>query len=521
MTKEFIVQEGTKVIFNNQFGSRDDLVEVCIPKSVEFIRAGAFYNCVNLESVVFEAGSALKQIGNYTFQNCENLKQIKLPEGVIRIGAHAFWHCTKLPSTFDLPDSVKLIEATAFYNTNIRTVNISVDCEYQSYDHGFPYQPSFPVECVVRGGAKKDFYLHLPFPLPQYNKNMIYDVEVEQGVLQQGYIVPQGTKIIENNQFGGRTDLQCIVIPRSVEYIGASAFYYCTNLKTVIIEKHTKLKYIDYFVFQNCLSLEKVVIPEGVEQIRAHSFWACTSLKELALPGTMRYVDASALFSTGLQEITLNELCMYQVKGHGFPYEASFPEDCTIKGGIPCDFYKEYPLPVSVIEVDQISAETRVNTCFIVPEGTKRIKSNQFAKRKDLEEIVIPKSVEIIGAAAFYMCINLKKVTFETGSKLKSIEGYAFQNCFSLEHMELPYGLEQIIAHSFWACPNLKEIHVPDSVKIIDACAFYTTNISNVDLPIECKYQEKCHGFPYESTFPDDCIVNGGVPCDLYGKAVE
>lgn len=41
---KFIVPQGTKEIFNDQFGSREDLVDIIIPKSVEKLGASSFYN---------------------------------------------------------------------------------------------------------------------------------------------------------------------------------------------------------------------------------------------------------------------------------------------------------------------------------------------------------------------------------------------------------------------------------------------------------------------------------------------
>lgn len=509
---KFIVPQGTKEIFNDQFGSREDLIDIIIPKSVEKLGAGSFYNCINLKSITFEKGSNLKFIGNYTFQNCNSLQTILFPDNLERIGSHAFWHCTSLPSVISFPNKMKCIESTAFFNTKVREVILPSTCAYQNLDHGFPYAPSFPEECNVIGGIGKDMFSNYPFPLSRI-RNENVDINFK-------YIVPQGTKIIENNEFGGRMDLVNIIIPNSVEKIGASAFYFCSNLRNVIFEHGSNLKYIDYFTFQNCLNLRSIILPEKIQQIRAHSFWACSKLKQIIFPETIKEIDASAFFSTKLSYVDLPECCKYQQYGHGFPYEASFPDECYIDGGIPYDFYKGYSMPLQNYEIDSnkqiISSEENDN--FIVPQGTIKIKSNQFAERADLKNIVIPKSVEIIGAGAFYMCSNLESVKFEKSSALKTINGYAFQNCFKLTEIEFPNELQQIAAHSFWACPNLKNIKLPQSLEIIDAASFYTTNISEVLVPLSCKYQEFCHGFPYEASFPEKCVVKGGIPCDLYNK---
>lgn len=235
----------------NQFGSRDDLTDIVIPKSVEKLGSGSFYNCRNLKTIIFEDNSNLKVIENYAFQYCNALQNINLPDSLERIGSHAFWHCTSLPSVISFPKSIKLIESTAFFNTKIRKVILPTSCEFQNLDHGFPFAPSFPEECLIVGGNGKDMFSNYPFPLSK--------IKYENNMETYQYVVPKGTKIIENNDFSGRTDLINIIIPNSVEKIGASAFYFCTNLKNVIFEKDSNLKYIDYFTFQNCLNLENIV----------------------------------------------------------------------------------------------------------------------------------------------------------------------------------------------------------------------------------------------------------------------
>ncbi len=515
---EFIVPQGSTVISENQFSARRDLVNVIVPKSVERLGAGAFYNCINLKPIIFEEGSNLKYIDDSVFQNCRNLEIMNLPDSVVYINSHCFWDCTKLPSELTLPKSLEKVEPTAFYNTRIKSVVLPSQCKYQLKDYGFPYAPSFPDNCIVSGGTIYNFYSHLSAPLPEivdetYDNTGVLSEEIDKEKL----VVPEGTLEIENGQFSQRLDLVDIIIPKSVKKIGASAFYGCTNLRSVKFEESSALKYIDYFVFQNCISLEQINIPKGVQQIRAHSFWACVKLNSISFPDTVRVIDANAFFMTKIEYVELPENCKYQEKGHGFPNECSFPEGIEIHGGIPFDFYKDRPCPIEAYPTEGLfDGKEESSSKFIVPEGTTKISSNQFIGRKDLVDIVIPKSVKVICPGAFYMCCNLESVTFEEGSELKAIESYAFQNCHNLEKINIPEEVIQIKSHAFWACERLSSICLPMSLKIIDASAFYTTKIKNVSLPDNCKYQGIKHGFPHEMSFPKDCIVTGGVSCDLY-----
>ena len=80
-----------------------------------------------------------------------------------------------------------------------------------------------------------------------------------------------------------------------------------------------------------------------------------------------------------------------------------------------------------------------------------------------LTSIEIPASVETIGNSAFSDCSSLATVTFEKGSRLKTIgdeppinNGFygAFNNCTSLTSIEIPASVEKIPGGAFCGCTS-------------------------------------------------------------------
>ncbi len=65
-----------------------------------------------------------------------------------------------------------------------------------------------------------------------------------------------------------------------------------------------------------------------------------------------------------------------------------------------------------------------------IPKGTEIINKFEYSDIRDLEEVVIPDSVNRIDRHAFYNCRALKKVTVP--GHLKQIEDGAFKNCHEL-----------------------------------------------------------------------------------------
>ena len=111
-----------------------------------------------------------------------------------------------------------------------------------------------------------------------------------------------------------------------------------------------------------------------------------------------------------------------------------------------------------------------------------------FDNYKNLEEVIVPGTVEKIGEFAFFLNSKLKKVTLNEGVKeigmkcfsqdtalvevslpstLKTISVCAFIYCTNLERVTIPNGVERIEEAAFSRCEKLKEIHIPSSVTFI------------------------------------------------------
>ena len=87
-----------------------------------------------------------------------------------------------------------------------------------------------------------------------------------------------------------------------------------------------------------------------------------------------------------------------------------------------------------------------------------------------IEEIEIPKHIIEIKGNSFSYCDDLKKVTFEDGSKLNSIGAFAFKSCHSL---------------------GGQEFKLPDSLKKLEGCAFDKTEIKALNIPMGTEMNSK------------------------------
>ena len=94
-------------------------------------------------------------------------------------------------------------------------------------------------------------------------------------------------------------------------------------------------------------------------------------------------------------------------------------------------------------------------------EITKDVDDYSIAYALGLEEVYIHKDVESIGLQAFEGCENLKKISFEEGSKLKEIKDKAFYECKSLKDFVCPISVQKIGDAALSGCNEIEYVKVP------------------------------------------------------------
>ena len=252
----------------------------------------------------------------------------------------------------------------------------------------------------------------------------------------------QGSKLktLRGGKDGGvfsGCNIVSIKIPASVETINAGAFAGCRSLTTISFEKNSNLKdirsevasdfgsatsdiiyYSYYGAFSDCSSLTSIEIPASVETIGAHAFLRCHSL-------------AKVTFEKGSK--------LKEISGYGYYVEKRYPathwhgvfSDCPITS---------IEIPASVESIEECAfkgCSQLASVTFEKGSMLKTIGGRVYAYNKDncrygafgaftgcpITSIEIPASVETIEVAAFNLCSQLVSVTFEKGSKLKTIGG--------------------------------------------------------------------------------------------------
>ena len=206
-------------------GTKASGIKLTIGKSVKRIPAEMFYVAYssylsNLKSVVFEESSQCKTIEKGAFYSCVNLESIEIPSSVTTISNMAFRACKSL-SSIEIPSSVTSIGERAFYQCeSLKTIGI---------EQGSPItqmQVQVFGECI---GLES---VIIPASVTEICRaafercTSLSSVTFEQ---------TNNLKNIGWDAFYKCTSLENIEIPASVEIIDETAFQNCSSRNTVFV----------------------------------------------------------------------------------------------------------------------------------------------------------------------------------------------------------------------------------------------------------------------------------------------
>lgn len=265
-----------------------------------------------IESIIIEDG--ITSVSDYllrAYNEVDSIKQIILGSNIIKIGMHSFEKCISV-QTINLPKNLKEIGEYAFAGCGL--TNLVIPNNVTQIGEG-----CFQV-C-----------------------NRLESVKISDGLLN----MPDG-------MFSGCQRLSKIELPDSIRKIGNDVFDGCGITS---IELPSKLEYVGYGVFQNCLSLQSITLPATIKSIEEGTFRGCIRLSSL-------------IFEDGFNA--------------AIPY--SFLKNC------------------------------RNITSIIIPNGVHQISSTAFENCTKLKEITIPQTVMSIYENAFSGCNKLMTIKGYTGS---------------------------------------------------------------------------------------------------------
>ena len=251
----------------------------------------------------------------------------------------------------------------------------------------------------------------------------------------------------------GNIDLECLEIPRTIEYIDHSAINACSMLESIEVDENNSFfKDIDGVLYTKdettLIFYPKVrtdtsyEIPNNVNIIAEYAFFGCSSLVDISIGDNVTKIGIGAFYDTGYYNDSTNwENDVLYLNDYLLDVRNTASGEYVIKEGTTviasgafeyCGKITSIVIPdtITIIDDDTFSDCSSL-TNIVIPNSIKSIGANAFSYCTSLESVVIPDSVENIGESAFSVCTALVSIT--VGNGVKTIGSGAFQICRSLE----------------------------------------------------------------------------------------
>ena len=382
-TKEYSIPEYIIEIHKTAFRG-SNIQKINLSTSTKVIGESAFEYCSNLNSI--DNWDFVESINQSAFKGCSSLGKISLSSRLKTISSHAFDECEQMYTDNNIPDTVTVIGPYAFNN------------------------------CI--------------------NFKCIDNDKKEQIALNLG-----NTSYIREYTFNNCRSLTKVNINNKIDRIGPYAFAECSKLKTVSIDRDTKLNEIQDFAFYNCTDLEELYLPEILTYIVKSAFEYCKLYKG----GTLLILPDDSK-----------------------SYKLWIPDNITSMG-ISC--FKN-----SGIEELNMSPASKLST---IPDMA-------FESCNNLSSINIlgATSIKTIGMGAFRNCENLCTGTgsgtvsvgkLELPSSINSINDEAFNGCKNILYVQLPIYLRSLGNLCLATGNGNTDIYIPKS--LTTPPSFYNQNL--------------------------------------------
>lgn len=434
---EIVLPESVTKVDNYAFDNTQ-ITSLVLPDSITSLGTGAFQNNAMLKSVTLSDG--LETIPSSAFKYCTKLTSVEIGDNVGEIASYAFQYCAAL-NHVTLGVSVQTIGSMAFSGCNnlVEVYNRSrfFSIEIGATTNGYIGQHAKNVYTPKKGSSKLmqtgDFYVYVDGE----EKLLVSYVGVARDI-----VIPEGVTKIEKEVFKDNLDIATVKLSDSVTEIGSSAFSGCTYLYKITLGKG--LTTIGASAFNNCYKLVEICNDSDLEltigatangyiAYYAKNIYTSTSgaskliaegdfvlyvdgdekvlvnylgsAKNVVIPEGVTAIGSYAFFNAeGVVSITATGNTIKSVGDHAFEWNKSAL--CTLKS-IDLGTAVE-TIGVSAFSCYSVSYATLESVTF--GDNLKTIGESAFKYQTKIAEIVLPASVETVGANAFQSWVATQTV---------------------------------------------------------------------------------------------------------------
>ncbi len=348
--------------------------------------------------------------------------------------------------------------------------------------------------------------------------------------------IPSNIQSIGEGAFYGWYSLNTLTVPSSVHSVGEDAFGACHTLVRVLnqsglilpLPTNVGLEVKTSNSFSNTLSTNDIITYKvgsttyllgytgssaslslsGVNAVYAYALAGNKTVRSLSIPSTLTNIGVNAFANCEIETLTapyaaaihvnIQTVKTLTVTGSGkyilsnFLNGGSSLETVVLPSDFPrvmafegCVNIKSLTAPAEAMTKASGLIYTKLETLNI--NGGEVIANQAFHTHPNLKSVTIAASVTTIKGQAFHAS-TLETVTFQSGSKLKEIQGNAFCST-PLRSINLPTRLETIGSQCFMNCKELVSCTLPSTVTTINEEAFHGCSaLQEITIPASVEF---------------------------------
>lgn len=486
------LSEEIKSIEENAFYNCTGLTSVIISNELTTIGASAFSSCSSLESITLP--ESLEAIGNYTFFGCEKLSSIRIPASVTRIGNCAFYDCTSL-NEVSITGSLTEIGDKAFYGcSGLKKLTISGNVN-QIGVLAFGGLENL-TEVLITGtvgeiGERCFFNCKNLSSLTILSETSIGDHSFSSCTnLSSLTLGAKGLKSVLSSSFTNCSSLTNIYVQdimswfkcplgtrNSDGYIDTPAVenpewkLYSNGKEVVDMVISDGVTAIDNefcdYALVSCISISTITFPNSLTTIGAYTFEGIPNLQSVTCKATTPPDISVSQFSSSLNGKRISTL--YVPAGSKKDYEDSNWKN-DFNNIVEIDASSE-PKPLNVGET--FTADMSGTIGIFVVTGSKTV---NLKKCGNVSKVEVPSTITYNGVEYTITGI-LGSATGDANQPNQPVFGS------NVTEVVIPNTVESIGACAFWYCENMTSVTIPNSVTSIGDNAFLGSGLTSVIIP--------------------------------------
>ncbi len=396
----------------------------------------AFYGCTSACDFDIRNCSKLVTIGEGAFAGILSLPEQSLhyyiPAKVEYIGKGAFAESQVITVQFEEESRLEILPAECFRECNdllsvrfLGESNLTV-IEQKAF-YGCVSLHSFSdTSCYVERIGEKAFFGCVNLTVFHVTESYLRTVDAYAFTESDSTVVMSmlGTVLLAYNGIASE-----VHIPEDTTIIANNAFGGNDRIKTVIIDGNG-IDTIQEFAFAGCTSLKSIEIPSTVQKITAGSFLGCTSLESIVI---VREEETESV--EGYVSVTGILYRYYEENDKKYAELVAYPNKRA----------NNFTIPVSIL----VNGENY--------------------------------DVVTVCDYAFYGCTDLTKISFATGSKVKTIGKEAFRHCVNVGEFVLPSCVEVIGMGAFAGCTSVTKFTVNAGKYFANGDLYYIGSTETTD----------------------------------------